>query len=1149
MAGEGTEANLFAVPDFWQKSKWLQDLATDPKADFFSLHKNDVPQNKDDGSFAAVGPIFADPNRLFKPPVFDASNSPEPEPSVDEMSTASEPIPDPTSEESDTWMDLDEPAVTPPTHRTWDAFEAGTTVPHEPLFLSEAGASTYDALLSLPTDPLRLRNSDVPVVETKAYFSALLTLALGQQSLLFIRNRPGKTFRPALPKFRISGYSRQVLAGVEEECLACGMRMLDLRSFIQASYTGGASPCRIALASAISRILQVVHKYVTVDKAQPPSLLQLQASIACLAAIVKPLVRLNAQLRSNMRDHDILSAVFHHASLADAESLFIRDMMREILQRVSMPWIEFLQEWVGTRVEQDIPISKSDLGARKWFVKVDKEIYVDDFGRQVEDIDFRLDRSRVPSFLPNDVAQSIFETGKNLRFIRSHHPEHVLASTQFTVSQKPPEIKWLFDWNTISSLERGIKSFRERMLTAVNDYRRGNSPQIGLIAQGFPQESQEYELIFYGVDEQEMENRIQASMQRLQEPLRDETAGDSLSTIVRRQLDQGYSDSSRSGLTPHWSLLPLLSFGALVSAQARSINQEHMRLLFIEHDLAGHLRLYREFHMLGSGLFCTRLSQALFNPNLESAERQAGIARQGGVMGLRLGGRDTWPPASSELRLALMGILSDAYLDRRPKSLNKLDRDGDKLPGDFSFAVRDLSEEEIEKCMDPNSLEALDFLCLQYTTPPALSSVITPVVLLQYDRIFRLLLRVLRMMYVVDELFRQTLWASRVYGYELSEEEYRFVREARVFVSSVAGYFLDIAVSIPWQAFESRLQQMQAALELSRSDTVTKQPPSPLQLQQLHSSLLYAIMSGLFLRKRQQPILNLLEDIFNGILEYAKAAKARDSAAAAQSQAEETKPPSELYREFKQKVQIFISVCRSISEKAKSEPKSKDGGDGLFASAGIEKHAARFYEITKDHDDMYTYTDNGPYHSLPHIIDTFFIPTFFSGSNARRSFPYAVIDKTRPPSTEDPSGELAGLFSYEHADAETLCVEIGHVRVAPGYQRRGVAVAAAALMVRHALDGLGLARVGWGASSVNEASVAVAQRVGFGMVGTVPFQRVLRDGKARGKVGNGRGALPGAREGDVWRDVLMFCITWEEWEAGKRDHVLGLLGDGLDGDA
>lgn len=882
--------------------------------------------------FAALAPIIAEPNSLFKSPAFEPSEPPEQEHAIDEASTTSESVVD-TTIEADTWMDLDEPLMVQPVHLTWEAFESGTTTVHAPLFLSEAGAAAYDALLSWHGDPLKLNNSSVPVIETKAYFSSLLSLALGQESLLFVRNLPAKTFQPVLPQFRISGYSRDILLGVQEECLSCGIRILDLRSFIQKSYAGEASPCRVALASAISQVLQVIHKYVTVDKVQPRSLLQLQTTVGCLTAIVKPLVKLNNQSRQAIGDHEILSVVFHYASQADADSRCIRDMMREILQRVSMPWMEFLQEWVGTKVEHGIPLSRTDVGARKWFVKVDTEIFVDDFGRQVEDVDFRLDRTRMPSFIPDDIAQSIFETGKNLRFIKLHHPENFLANTNNIVAQKPPEVGWLFDWNDVSQVEHRIKEFEDRMAVAVNGYRRGTMSRTPAVANlNTAKDNHAYNLAYFGVDEREMESRILASMERLQQPLRDETIQDSLSIIVRHQLDQGVLDNSEDSLTPHWSLVPLLSFGAIASAQARLINQEHMRLLFCEHGLVDHFRLYREFHLLGNGLFCTRLSQSLFNPDLESTERETGVARQGGVMGLRLGGRDTWPPASSELRLALMGILSDAYFDQRPKSAKKLGRDWDKLPGDLSFAVRDLSPEEIEKCMNPNSLEALDFLCLQYTTPPALSSVITPVILLQYDRIFRFLLRVLRMMYVVDELFRQTLWTNRIYGYELADEEYRFVREARGFISSVAGYILDTAISIPWRAFESRLREIRSAVAVSGGSS-KNQPPSPLQLQQLHNQFLHAVMSGMFLRRKQKSILNLLEDIFNDVLEYAMSVKAKHSFAMSRGESE-GKQPNIIYNEFKQKVQVFITVCRSLSEKAKSESRGKEN-DWLVMTAGL----------------------------------------------------------------------------------------------------------------------------------------------------------------------------------------------------------------------
>ncbi|KAJ3489897.1 hypothetical protein NLG97_g5897 [Lecanicillium saksenae] len=215
----------------------------------------------------------------------------------------------------------------------------------------------------------------------------------------------------------------------------------------------------------------------------------------------------------------------------------------------------------------------------------------------------------------------------------------------------------------------------------------------------------------------------------------------------------------------------------------------------------------------------------------------------------------------------------------------------------------------------------------------------------------------------------------------------------------------------------------------------------------------------------------------------------------------------------------------------------------------IEKHAQRFYDITKDHDEMYKYSNNGPYSSLQHLTDAFLTPLLLSDS--KRRFAYAVIDKTRPPSAEDADGELVGLFCYANAVEKTLSLEIGHVRVAPAYQRKGIAAITTALMVKYALDtieqgGLGLLRVGWGASTANEASIGVALKVGFKLVGTLPYECLIENGVARNKIGNGRKPTPRSKAGDLWRDIHMFCITWEDWESEKRDMVLSLLGSRSD---
>lgn len=161
---------------------------------------------------------------------------------------------------------------------------------------------------------------------------------------------------------------------------------------------------------------------------------------------------------------------------------------------------------------------------------------------------------------------------------------------------------------------------------------------------------------------------------------------------------------------------------------------------------------------------------------------------------------------------------------------------------------------------------------------------------------------------------------------------------------------------------------------------------------------------------------------------------------------------------------------------------------------------------------------------------------------------YAVIDKTRPSSspTNDPSGALAGTIAYLESSAEHLVTEIGFVITLPPFQRTHVTSNAVGLLLQYALEppehgGLGLRRVQWCANSVNTASRKVAERMGFVFEGVIRWDKVFKDGMNRGKVGNGRGVPPGAEEGDIGRDTVLYGISWEEWGSGGREKVRRIM--------
>ncbi|KAG5931929.1 hypothetical protein E4U53_001551 [Claviceps sorghi] len=973
MAGSHSEADVFAIPDFWKTSKWLTELASETSA---SLIGPDLQQTRDGISASSPpAPISVETEGFFKLPEFhphvpEPRQSEPPETSHD-ASTSSQrsTSPEPTT---DVWMEsTGPPPPEPASFRTWEAFNTGRAVGATPSFLSEAGAGAYDALLSWPTDSLALGNTETPVVQTKAYFASLLSLSLGRGSVFFAKNVADETFSTVLSEFRVSGYTRQVLHGVEKLAMQCGSTFLHLAGFSRSLYTSSSSRCAVALASAINQILQAVEHHVTVDGRSPRSLLELQTVIKEASIVLCPLKDLAARMPSGLSDEDVLTLVFQEASTHESNEAYVQGTLCEILRRVSAPWIESVEEWLGVRHESGLPFTKSSIGENKVFVKVDVEVFTDDFGREVEDVDFRLDVDKVPSFLPMDVAQLIFETGRNLRFIRAHHPDHPLSRPGVILSSKPPKAEWLFDWDAVLRLEKQTEQYRDNMLVVLEQSRLASSYHQPLMSSSFDWQGpvRNFELNCFGVDENAMEQRLLESMMHLDQPLsaqpqsrlqpqpqpqpqpqsqsQSQSHYDSLGRLVRAWGFRGEEEKkavscaprTSSNNTPHWSLVALLSFGGIASVQAQIVNRESLRLLFEKHGLQAHLNLHRDFHLLRNGLFCSRLSHALFDPDLESAERQAGIAMQGGIMGLRLGWRDTWPPASSELRLALMGLLSEAYeaSDGNGESSESSKTRGSNgpvvLPGDLSFAVRDLSEEEIEKCMDPDTLEALDFLRLSYTTPPELTCIITPVHLVHYDRIFKLLLRTLRMLYVVNQLYRDT--NSRSNTWFEDNASYRFVRESQHFVSSIASYFLDSGIALPWQAFDRQLASIRTQLDGCDARTTGDKAGaafSPTQVQDMHSLVLARIMSSLFLRKRQQPLLKLLEEIFTMILAYAKRTRLQALGRTDKGEADHDLDPAKPYAELRKKLQVFITVCRGLSEKARAN--GGNVGRNMMKSAG-----------------------------------------------------------------------------------------------------------------------------------------------------------------------------------------------------------------------
>lgn len=908
--------DVFAIPDFWRNTRLLPGISQTGKSEFFNLNIS----LEDRTSFLDAGEKTTNikSEEFFKIPAaleplslgtqHQGHHDNQPLETSGDAEVQVEDLFD------DNFIQNAQAPESTAEYKTWDGFVLPEVPPIEPIFITEAGAATYDAALDAADDPLGLQNGNGNMVQTHPYISALLALSMGRASIFFTWNEKLGSFVQDLNQMRISGFSETVLDGLLSRCLQCGNISRFLHVFVQITYKTHPSAGRVALAKAVDTLLMVVQTKLGGQVKMVASLLQLQFLVSPVHTILVYFNNLVNRLNKARTDEHMLSILFAETQALEHGDELLGGIMREVLARVSEPWLDFAQIWMGVRPEQGNPISKE--GPGKSFVKVEDVAYVDDSGVENEQMDYVLDERHVPTFVPDEVARTIFETGKSLRLLRTHHAEHPICRLGILESTKPPSLDWQCSWNDIEDLQKRVMEYENSVLGAIRHHKSGRQPEM----RAEPSTSQTgYTLQLFGQEGDQLAQQLVASISKMNQPLPSVSTTDKLSQLLYDRLFQGENGNESLGLdlVPHWSLLPLLSFAPLVDAQARLVNREYMRLIFSSHKLREHLTLQKRFHLLGDGLFCTRLSHALFDSDLESAERQAGIARGGGVMGLRLGSRDTWPPASSELRLALMGILTECYF---PVSKQVSWRQNQpELPGDMSFGVRDLTDEEIEKCLNPESLEALDFLRLSYKPPALLALIITPVILMKYDKVFKLLLRILRMLYVAGELCRDT--HGRVSKWhDVSNTALRFRAEAQHFVVGLTSYFFDDGIGPAWNQFESWLDTTQFDLESDSLANDRAPVVSPDHVRERHEQVLDSIMHTMFLRKRQQPVLKVVEDIFTTILIFSKLSRLE---ALGESRHDYSGPSIlELYRTFRNKVELFMTVCRGLSERKGKAVKS-----------------------------------------------------------------------------------------------------------------------------------------------------------------------------------------------------------------------------------
>lgn len=791
---------------------------------------------------------------------------------------------------------------------TWESFEKDEHIPSHTPYITERGAEAYDAALAHD-------NSKTPagrVIRGNVLLQSLWNLGLGRSSILFHFNAKLKSFEPTIADGRASGMSMLAAQSLISRFVHIGNTFLYLRAFVERTFSSANSiSAQVALATSISSILGTLESHLGSQSGKIASLLELQRLFTRPREILVHVARMTDSVR-HAKSNEQLASILHHRILEVEESDgYLRQISGKILSYVAAPSLQLMSEWIGIRQEQG-PLPIHERGS---FVAVE------DDNPEQGPLEYVYRSEMMPRFITPEDGNLLFDTGNSLRFLKTQHLDHPLSNLdKFDV--KAPEMEWRFAWQDIEAVAKKAKDYEEALRFTLLQLTQGrevprprstHTPSSRGKHQSDPQVS-------------DLDRFFEKSIQEMnaQPGHSKSVAPDDLQHLLDDILKH-QSQPVPSTFAPPISITSALSFRPLITAQAKLVNAATLRLFFRAHQLRHHLSLQRQYHLFGDGVFSSLLASALFDPDRESAERHKGKMRSGVHMGLQLGSRTAWPPASSELRLALRGVLSESYYssalylssvtaDTAPTTSTTITgRDTDSLPGQLNFAIRNLTEDEQTLVMDPDALPALDFLRLQYVPPPPLHLVITAPSLEKYDTIFKLLLRLSRTLFVISHLPRQyTDPTAR-----------KFRNEAHHFVTTYTNYVFQSGIAEHWAEFDGFVASLERRLdeEDAKGELGERVTEGVSALRDAHDKCLDSIMFSLLLRRRQRKVVALVDEIFECVLAFAKLQRGGGGGGggggdkhATESGAEST-TVDELYAKLKGKIRVFLSVCRGLTGK------------------------------------------------------------------------------------------------------------------------------------------------------------------------------------------------------------------------------------------
>lgn len=318
-------------------------------------------------------------------------------------------------------------------------------------------------------------------------------------------------------------------------------------------------------------------------------------------------------------------------------------------------------------------------------------------------------------------------------------------------------------------------------------------------------------------------------------PLWTPTPVDQLEAFISRHADPDHPllpyDSPTLDLYISSHLLaPLLAHSTLISKALISLYLDDL-------DFLDHLDVLYAFWLGGDAGFSERVGAALFGKgqagageslglgqrertrqrlglgeDVDESESQPPLGKKGewGIgLGVGLSDRARWPPGGSEMAYALRTTL----LDDEVTGLASRGQVWEGIEDRVSFAVVALPDDDDggrARWLNPQAIEALDFVHLVYSPPLAVAALLPTRIMDKYQQIHNLLLRLSRVDAVLSTMFMDT---RRETGFtpEISQSVHQLRFQMAWFVTSLTRYILDTGIRQHWDVMRQRLERLKAS--------------------------------------------------------------------------------------------------------------------------------------------------------------------------------------------------------------------------------------------------------------------------------------------------------------------------------------------------